>query len=152
MKSLPFALLALPQALIGLRKALSQDCRKGFVSVGSRHSVEETMAKIQDLLRTKGVKLFTVIDHSGEAERAGIEMRPTKLVIFGNPKAGTPLMLASPTVAIDLPLKLLVWQDASGRVWISYNSLEYLAKRHELRGDLMKSISVIESLAHNAGE
>jgi uncharacterized protein (DUF302 family) len=95
--------------------------------------------------------VFALVDHSGEAEKAGMKMCPTKLLIFGNPKAGTPLMLAAPSSAIDLPLKLLVWEDANRKVWISYNSLAYLQERHGLPDELMSNIAVVESLAAQAG-
>src|SRR5579871_3565893 len=102
----------------------------GIVTIPSAHPVHETVRNLEELLRAKGIKLFALIDHSGEAEKAGMQMRPTKLLIFGNPKAGTPLMLATPSIAIDLPLKALVWEDPEGKVWISYNSPEYLKTRH----------------------
>ena len=119
----------------------------GIISKPTNHTVDETVEKIKTLLQAKGVKLFAVVDHSGEAEAIGITMPPTKLLIFGNPKGGTPLMLAAPTVAIDLPLKLLVWQDAAGSRWISYNSSQYLKERHAFPDDLLKNIAVIETLA-----
>src|SRR3974390_2053856 len=102
----------------------------GVMNKASNHSVEETVSRLGDLLHSRGVKLFALIDHSGEAEKAGMKMRPTKLLIFGNPKAGTPLMLAAPSIAIDLPLKILVWEDPQGKAWPSYNSPEYLEQRH----------------------
>jgi uncharacterized protein (DUF302 family) len=95
--------------------------------------------------------VFALIDHSGEAAKAGMTMRPTKLLIFGNPQAGTPLMLAAPRSAIDLPLKLLVWEDGQGRVWISYNSLSYLGERHGLPEGLLGKVAVVETLAAHAG-
>jgi uncharacterized protein (DUF302 family) len=122
----------------------------GIISKATAHTVDEAVEKIKTLLQAKGVKLFTVIDHSGEAAAAGLKMPPTKLLIFGNPKGGTPLMLAAPSVAIDLPLKLLVWQDAQGNRWISYNSPQYLKQRHGLPDDLLKNIAVIEALAEAA--
>jgi uncharacterized protein (DUF302 family) len=122
----------------------------GIVDVSSRHSVDETVAKIEGILRTKGVTLFALVDHSGEAEKAGMKMRPTKLLIFGNPKAGTPVMLASPHSAIDLPLKLLVWEDADGAVWISYNSPAYLQMRHGLPAELIVNLAAAEGLAVQA--
>src|SRR5579863_8913060 len=103
--------------------------KNGIVSIASNHSVDGTVEKLREILRAKGVALFAFVDHSGEAEKAGMKMRPTKLLIFGNPKAGTPLMLAAPSSAIDLPLKILVSQDSSGKVWISYNAPEYLQQR-----------------------
>ena len=104
------------------------------------------------MLEAKGVKLFALIDHSGEAEKAGMAMRPTKLLIFGSPKAGTPLMIASPTVAIDLPLKILVWENAEGKVWISYNSPAYLQERHGLPPELVSNIAAVEVLAKQVAE
>jgi uncharacterized protein (DUF302 family) len=99
------------------------------------------------MLADKGIQLFALVDHSGEAEKVGLQMPPTKLAIFGSPKAGTPLMLATPSIAIDLPLKLLIWEDKSGSVWISYNAPAYLMARHGLPQDLLANIAVIEKLA-----
>ena len=93
----------------------------GIVDIPSNHSVDETVEKIARHLEAKGVTLFALVDHSGEAEKAGMKMRPTKLLIFGNPKAGTPIMLAAPSIAIDLPLKILVWEDQRKSLG-SYNS------------------------------
>ena len=124
----------------------------GIVNKPSKHSVQQTVEVLRNILKSKGVAVFALIDHSGEAEKVGLKMRPTKLLIFGNPKAGTPLMLASPSVAIDLPLKLLVWEDGQGKVWISYNSPEYLRERHGLPQELMQNIAIIEGLATKAGE
>jgi uncharacterized protein (DUF302 family) len=124
----------------------------GIVALPSKHSVDQTVEKLEAILQAKGVKIFALIDHSGEAEKAGMKMRPTKLLIFGNPKAGTPLMLASPGVAIDLPLKILISEDSQGRVWISYTSPSYLQARHNLPQDLMRNIAVVEALASSAGE
>jgi uncharacterized protein (DUF302 family) len=128
------------------------DQAEGIVSLPTHSSVDETITRLQSMLQEKGVQIFALIDHSGEAKRAGIEMRPTKLLIFGNPKAGTPLMLAAPTIAIDLPLKLLVWEDASGQVWISYNTPEYLQKRHALPQNLAAALGAVEVLAKNAAK
>src|SRR6202451_1438862 len=108
------------------------DQGNGIIAKPSNHSVDETVEKVKSILQAKGVTLFALVDHSGEAEKVGMKMRPTKLLIFGSPKAGTPLMQAAPSVAIDLPLKLLVWEDGQGKVWISYNSPEYLKERHGL--------------------
>lgn len=124
----------------------------GFVSQRSSHSVDETVDRLKRLLAAKGVTLFTVIDHSGEAKKAGMEMHPTKLLLFGNPAAGTPVMLAAPTIAIDLPLKILVWEDEQGAVWLSWNSPEYLQQRHGVPADLMKNIGVAAALAAKAAE
>jgi len=124
----------------------------GFTSKPSNHSVEQTVEKLKNILQSKGVTLFALVDHSGEAEKVGMKMRPTKLLIFGSPRAGTPLMLASPSIAIDLPLKILVWEDAQGKVWISYNSPDYLKERHGLPQELLQNIAVVETLAAKAGE
>lgn len=124
----------------------------GIVNKLSNSSVEETVEKIKSLLQAKGVTLFALVDHSGEAEKAGMKMPPTKLLIFGNPKAGTPVMLAVPSSALDLPLKLLVWQDAKGKVWISYNSPAYLQERHSIPQELIQNLAVVEALASKAGE
>lgn len=126
--------------------------KDGIVDVPSHHSVDGTVERVKSILESKGINLFALIDHSGEAEKVGMKMPPTKLLIFGNPKAGTPLMLASPSIAIDLPLKILVWEDAAGKVWVSYNSSEYLAHRHGLPQDLLKNIAVVETVATQAAE
>jgi uncharacterized protein (DUF302 family)/uncharacterized membrane protein YidH (DUF202 family) len=125
---------------------------KGIIDKPSNHSVDETVEKLKNVLQSKGVTLFGLVDHSGEAEKVGIKMRPTKLLIFGSPKAGTPLMLAAPSIAIDLPLKILVWEDGQGKVWVSYNSPDYLKERHNLPRDLLQNIAVVETLAGKAGE
>jgi uncharacterized protein (DUF302 family)/uncharacterized membrane protein YidH (DUF202 family) len=124
----------------------------GIVRIPSRHSIAETIAKLEAILTAKNVKLFTVVDHSGEAEKAGMKMPNTKLLIFGNPKAGTLLMLKSPTVALDLPLKILVSEDPAGKVWISYNATDYLQKRHNLPAELLPNITVIEAIAAKIAE
>jgi uncharacterized protein (DUF302 family) len=131
---------------------MSQNTDHGIVSVLSKHSVDATVERLKGLLTAKGITVFTVIDHSGEAERAGLEMRPTKLVVFGSPRAGTPLMVATPTLAIDLPLKALVWQDADGRVWLSWNSPEYLRERHGIPDDLLKNIASPGALLQQAAD
>jgi uncharacterized protein (DUF302 family) len=125
---------------------------QGIVDKVSNHSVDETVERIKSLLESKNVTLFAIIDHSGEAEKVGMKMLPTKLLIFGSPKAGTPLMLASRSIAIDLPLKLLVWEDGGGKVWISYNSPDYLQQRHRLPQELLQNIAVVETLAAKAAE
>ena len=131
---------------------MSSNPENGIVTIPSHHSVDGTVEKLQGILRAKGVKLFALVDHSGEAEKVGMQMRPTKLLIFGNPKAGTPLMIASPGIAIDLPLKLLVWEDAGGKVWLSFNAPAYLQARHNLPEELLPNIAVVEALATNAAE
>ena len=125
---------------------------RGIVDRPSQHSVDETVERLRNILQSKGVTLFAVVDHSGEAEKVGMKMRPTKLLIFGSPKAGTPLMLAVPSVAIDLPLKILVWEDSQGKVWVSYNSPDYLKERHGFPQDLLQNIAVVEALAAKAAE
>jgi uncharacterized protein (DUF302 family) len=124
----------------------------GIISKPSNHSVDQTVGNVRSLLLDRGVTLFAFIDHSGEAERVGVKMRPTKLLIFGSPKAGTPLMLAAPSSAIDLPLKILVWEDVDGKVWVTYNSATYLQERHGLPEELLQNIAVVETLAAKAGE
>jgi len=124
----------------------------GIISTPSKHSVDQTVEKLKGILQGKGVTLFALVDHSGEAEKVGMKMLPTKLLIFGSPKAGTPLMLASPSIAIDLPLKILVWEDVQGKVWISYNSPVYLQERHSLPLELLQNIAVVETLAAKARE
>ncbi len=125
---------------------------QGIIDKPSNHSVEQTVEKLQNILQSKGVTLFALVDHSGQAEKVGMKMPPTKLLIFGSPKAGTPLMLAAPSIAIDLPLKILVWEDREGKVWISYNSPEYLKKRHGLSQELLQNIAIVETLATKTGE
>jgi uncharacterized protein (DUF302 family) len=124
----------------------------GIINKSSKHSVDETLGKLQAILQVKGIAVFALIDHSGEAEKVGMKMRPTKLLIFGNPKGGTPLMVAAPSIAIDLPLKILIWQDDQGKVWVSYNSPEYLAERHGLPPNLTQNIGFMETLAANVAE
>ena len=128
------------------------DNGKGLIDIPSSHSVDETVIKLEGILQAKGITLFALVDHSGEAAKAGMKMRPTKLLIFGNPRAGTPVMLAAPRSAIDLPLKILVWEDDQGKVWITYNSPSYLQERHNLRSQLLPNIAVIETLAKIAAQ
>ncbi len=113
----------------------------GMVHLSSPYSVPETLQRVETLLREKGLTIFCRVDHSGEAEKVGLKMHPTQLILFGSPKGGTPVMLAAPTIAIDLPLKALVWEDAGGKVWVSCNSPEYLQRRHNVPADLLKNIS-----------
>ena len=124
----------------------------GIITIPSNHSVEETIEKLKAILQSKGITLFALIDHSREAARAGMEMRPTKLLIFGNPKGGTPVMLAAPSSAIDLPLKILIWEDVQGKVGVTYNGPMYLQERHNIPTELLPNLSVIEALAKNAAE
>jgi uncharacterized protein (DUF302 family) len=124
----------------------------GIVNRSTVHSVDETVERLKAILQAKGVTLFALVDHSGEAAKVGMKMRPTKLLIFGNPKAGTPLMLAAPSSAIDLPLKILVWEEGAGKVWISYNSPQYVQRRHGLPQELLVNIAVVEALVAEAAE
>ncbi len=125
---------------------------QGIVDIPSHHPVDETVEKIRSILAAKGVTLFALVDHSGEAEKVGMRMRPTKLLIFGSPKAGTPVMLSAPSIAIDLPLKLLVWEDESGKAWISYNSVDYLRTRHNVPEELIQNLAAAEAIATMAAK
>lgn len=124
----------------------------GMVHLSSRYSVSETLQRLESLLRERGLTIFCRVDHSGEAEKAGKKMHPTQLILFGSPKGGTPVMIASPTIAIDLPLKALIWEDAEAKVWVSFNSPEYLQKRHNVPADLVKNVSGAEPLLQTAVE
>ena len=124
----------------------------GLIDIPSNHSVDETVEKLKGILQAKGVRLFALVDHSGEAAKVEMKMRPTKLLIFGNPKGGTPVMLATPSIAIDLPLKILIWEDAQGKVWVTYNSPVYLQERHSLPPEMLQNIAVVETLAAKAGD
>jgi uncharacterized protein (DUF302 family) len=124
----------------------------GMVHLRSHHSVQETLRRLESALRAHGVSIFARIDHSGEAEKVGLRMPPNQVLIFGSPKAGTPLMVASPTLAIDLPLKALAWEDADGTVWLSYNSPEYLKQRHNVPDDLITNITGAGELVQQAAQ
>jgi uncharacterized protein (DUF302 family) len=139
-------------SVLSAPEALAVQKEEGIVKIPSHHSVDQTVGKLKTILQAKGVMLFALVDHSGEAEKVGLKMPPTKLLIFGNPKGGTPLMLASPSVAIDLPLKILIAEDSQGRVWISYDSPEYLKERHDLPQNLLPNIEVVKTLAAAAGD
>jgi uncharacterized protein (DUF302 family) len=152
MKCRHVTLLLMGVALQGAAAEPVVHKQEGIFDKPSNHSVEETVERFKDILRSKKITLFALIDHSGEAERVGLKMPPTKLLIFGSPKAGTPLTLAAPSIAIDLPLKILVWEDSQGRVWLSYNSAEYFKERHGLPQDLVQNISVVATLAAKSRE
>ena len=152
MRYSPFAVLFVSVVLPLLAAGKPLDKKNGIVTIASKHSVDETVERVKGILQSKGVTLFAVIDHSGEAAKVGMKMPNTKLLIFGNPKGGTPLMLATPSIAIDLPLKILVAEDAQGKVWVSYNSPEYLKERHGLPQNLVANIAVVETLAAKAAE
>jgi uncharacterized protein (DUF302 family) len=124
----------------------------GLLQIASHYPVYETVQRLRSFFEQEGLQVFTVIDHSGEAEKVGLKMRPTKVVIFGSPKGGTPLMVAAPTLAIDLPLKALVAEDENGKVWVSYNSPEYLQQRHGVPQDLIKNIAGAGALIAKAVE
>jgi uncharacterized protein (DUF302 family)/uncharacterized membrane protein YidH (DUF202 family) len=125
---------------------------KGIIDTPSNHSVDQTVERLKGLLEAKGVALFALVDHSGEAEKVGMKMRPTRLLIFGNPRAGTPVMRAAPSSALDLPLKILIWEDAQGKVWVTYNSPDYLQERHGIPRELLQNIAAGEALAVQAGK
>jgi uncharacterized protein (DUF302 family) len=124
----------------------------GLLQIASPYSVDETVKRLESILGQRGLQVFALIDHSGEAEKVGLKMRPTKLLIFGSPTGGTPLMVAAPTLAIDLPLKALVAEDEKGKVWVSYNSPEYLQQRHGVPDDLLKNIAGVGALVAKAVE
>ena len=126
--------------------------QNGLVHIASPRSVPETLRRLRTIVESKGLTVFATVDHSGEAAKVGMEMHPTQLLIFGSPKAGTPVMRAAPTVAIDLPLKALVWEDAQGKVWITYNSAEYLQRRHGIPEDLVKNLAGAATLIQKAVE
>jgi len=148
--TLAIHLVSVNAAAMQPTQEISMSSDNGIVTIPSHHSVEQIVQRLETILTAKGVKLFTVIDHSGEAEKAGFSMRPCKLLIFGNPKAGTPIMLVSPLAALDLPLKILVWEKTDGSVWLSYNDSAYLKRRHALPDNLLGNISVVDALAAKA--
>jgi uncharacterized protein (DUF302 family) len=131
---------------------MTVNSERGIVDIASHHSVDATVERVRHILEAKSVTLFALVNHSGEAEKVGMKMRPTKLLIFGSPKAGTPVMLAAPSIAIDLPLKILVWEDEDGKVWISYNSPDYLRSRHNFPAELMPNLAAAEGIAAKAAE
>ena len=124
----------------------------GLIQVPSRYSAEETLKRLETVFVDKGLKIFALIDHSGEAEKVGLKMRPTKVLIFGSPKAGTPSMVAAPSLAIDLPLKALIAEDEQGKVSVAYNDPEYLQRRHGLPQELIKNLAGAGALIAKAVE
>ena len=122
----------------------------GLIHLSSPYSVPETLARLEKILHSKSLPILARIDHSGDAAKAGLKIPPTILLIFGNAKSGTPLMIAAPTAAIDLPLKALAWQDHDGKVWLSYNSPAYLKERHAIPDDLLQNIAGIGPLCEAA--
>jgi uncharacterized protein (DUF302 family) len=131
---------------------MSTHTQNGLVHLSSRHTVEETMQRLEALLSERGITIFARIDHSGEAAKVGLTMRATKLLIFGSPKGGTPLMQAAPSLAIDLPLKALFWQDADGKAWLTYNDPSYLQQRHNFPAELLPNIAGVSVLFSKAVE
>jgi uncharacterized protein (DUF302 family) len=129
---------------------MSTSAQNGLIHLASKYSVDETLRRLEELLQQKGLTTFAKVDHSGEAAKVGLEMRPTKLLIFGSPKAGTPLMQASPSLAIDLPLKALFWQDADSNVWLTYNDPTYLMRRHDVPSELLPNIAGASALLEKA--
>jgi uncharacterized protein (DUF302 family) len=124
----------------------------GITSIPSHHSVDETVDALTKTLAAKSITIFALVDHSGEAAKVGMTMPPTKLLIFGSPRAGTPIMLAAPSAALDLPLKILIHEDTAGKVWISYNAPTYLQQRHAIPNELLQNIAGIEPLARSAAD
>ena len=118
----------------------------GMIHLSSPYPFSETINRLESLLQAQGLIVFCRIDHSGAAEQAGLKMPPTQVIVFGSPKGGTPLMIASPSVGIDLPLKALIWEDGGGKVWVSYNTPEYLKQRHGIPDELLKNIAGIGPL------
>ncbi len=125
---------------------MSANPENGLIHLASKYSVVQTMQRLEALLQERGVMIFARIDHSGEAAKVGLTMRPTKLLIFGSPKGGTPLMQAAPSIAIDLPLKALFWEDADGKVWLTYNDPAYLQQRHHFPLELLPNIAGVSAL------
>ena len=126
------------------------DTERGLTSVVSPYTLQETLKRLEDLIVARGLKLFARIDHSGEAEKAGLKMNPAQVLIFGSPAAGTPIMVAAPTSAIDLPLKILVWGSDDGRVHVTYNNPEYLGRRHSIPSNLLTNIMRVRPLVEKA--
>jgi uncharacterized protein (DUF302 family) len=122
----------------------------GLIQLPSHHPVAATLDRLEALLKEKGILVFARIDFSGDAGRAGMQMRPEQMLIFGNPKAGTPLMLAAPTAGLDLPLKLLVWEAADGKVWAAYNDPGYVTRRHGLSESLAANLAAVVPLIERA--
>jgi uncharacterized protein (DUF302 family) len=131
---------------------MSGAANNGLITLASKYPVEESLLRLDTLLNQRGIKIFALVDHSGEAEKVGLKMPPTKLLIFGNPQGGTPLMQAAPTVAIDLPLKVLIWQDADGKCWLTYNDPAYLQSRHGFPAELVANLSGVNALLRKAVE
>ena len=140
------------RSAITLKEETTTMSTNGLLQIPSRYSVDETLNRLQSLFTEKGMKIFALIDHSGEAEKAGLKMRPTKVLLFGSPKGGTPLMVAAPSLAIDLPLKALVAEDETGKVSVTYNDPQYLQQRHNVPADLIKNLAGAGTLIAKAVE
>lgn len=125
---------------------------QGIIRIQSRHSVPETADRLEAMLKAHGIVVFARIDFSGDAKRVGLEMLPEQLVIFGNPKAGTPLMIAQPTVGLDLPLRALIWEDAQGRSWLAYNDPVYIVRRHAVVASLAANLAAVAPILEQAAD
>ena len=123
---------------------------EGIVTKPSPYSTIKLVERLQEILQSRGLALFAHINHSEEARRVGLEMQEAHVLIFGNPKAGTPLMIASPLVALELPLKVLVWQGSDGRTWVSYTSSDYLTTRYSIPHELIGNIAGIDGVVDSA--
>jgi|SRR5579862_3909747 len=123
---------------------------QGFIQLRSQQSVPETLDRLEALLKERGVQVFCRINFSADAERNGLTMRPEQLLIFGNPKAGTPLMVAAPSVGLDLPLKVLAWEDVSGSCWVAFNAASYVTQRHQLPANTNANLEAVVPLIRRA--
>ncbi|MGQ4646237.1 DUF302 domain-containing protein [Lyngbya aestuarii] len=133
-----------------IEESTAMNATNGIISQPSQYAVPETIDRLEAILQAKGITIFARIDQQAEAEKVGLSLRPTQLLLFGNPKAGTPLMVAEPTTALDLPLKVLAWKAADGKIWLSYNDPDYLKQRFSLSDELVKNIAVIAPLINQA--
>lgn len=131
---------------------MSTEQDRGLMHLKCGHSVAETIARLEAMLKERGVRIFARIDHSAAAAEAGLEMRPTEVLVFGNPSGGTPMMIAAPTLAIDLPFKAVVWEDDAGKVWLTYNAPEYLKIRHDVPQPLMGNLDGLTNLLRQVSE
>ncbi len=150
MRKIVFTILAL---VVNASSGLASET--GIVSKASKYSVAESLNRLEGVLKSSGMTIFVRIDHAAEAEKVGLQMRPMQLLIFGNPRGGTPLMVISPTAGIDLPLKALAWEDAGGKVWLTYNAASYLKSRHNIRGrdELLKALeTALDTMTNKALE
>lgn len=136
--------------VLAILPVVSLAADNGLTTVPSSFGVTETVNRLETLIKEKGIIVFARIDHQAEAAKVGLKMPASQLLIFGNPKAGTPLMKAVPTTAIDLPLKALAWEDADGKVWLSYNRPDFLKQRHGLSDDLLKPLVPLGALLEKA--